>query len=675
MENDASSSAAGRNWKRRRVSTKLPRVVELTGTKWRCNNRLHDVKPAGVARQVQAIHEPDNLVILPVLNRACRRYTVTSGKYPSDNEYYVGLEGSEFSPVYLWSPPSFSIGDHDDIVNDYTGAMFELGGSRRTGCFVLPPCDMLRPKQMTFLKRLSSGMNERARFPHDRDDFREISWADFETYRTDSIEDFRQGRACSVLVNDANLQPDYAALSSTAPENWTGFRMMMPKLANIIIPREFTDEIAVFLQKYNKDLVEVAFASSMALVWGRLSLAPGHQPELCTIKPGTDPSEGQAKRAVPLPSLAVLLLYAPHFFRYHEENSLAVYAHIFRFCRSTYIKDASYDEAFRISADDINERKILEMFSSLGLEDADWMEIVPPSFEGSALTMPSNHGCRAPRGEELTGTLMLPDIYSIGLPDYRNEMKKNQGRDKRLIREVVVHETWMPSVMINEQSCPQKYSGSAYFTANALKRYSGEVNPQLWCAPRTTANLLSEQHKRLLHRLLEDLEGDSGVPRCLRPFKHAIDPFEEDPTRSDMAAIIQDMSQPLETALNQIAEYGNDRHDIEDAFIKKIMKPCCVLMDIDYPGTPGEAHRAITQADLDVGMAVSEVTFLRMLPNTGNLQETVRKLRESNKFATIWRFLLFKDELMGNGFDDERKALWVKVFREPYDSGEARVHG
>ncbi|KAJ5011576.1 hypothetical protein K4K57_005418 [Colletotrichum sp. SAR 10_99] len=452
----------------------------------------------------------------------------------------------------------------------------------------------------------------------------------------------------------------------------------------------------------------------MALVWCRLSLAPGHQPELCTIKPGTDPSEGQAKRAVPLPSLAVFLLYALHFFRYHEENSLAVYAHIFRFCRSTYIKDASYNEAFRISADDINETKILEMFSSLSLEDADWVELVPPSFEGSILTMPSNHGCRVPKSEELTAILILPDIHSLGLPSYQNELKKNQGR---VTREVVIHETWMPSSIVNERSCPQKYSGPGYFTANALKRYSSEGTPQLWCAPRTIvrapwrdaivpsnsnaqlqtpcqtpspsrartikqesrqtqppsqdtmptesvvefakrlveqfrvaqqngfitpnvrlgdngltwdgmedkirftkrvhpdlsidrmvaadkavqANLLSEQDKRLLYRILEDLEGDSGVPRCLRPFEHAIDPFEEDPTKSSIAGIIQDMSLPLEIAMKQMTEYANDQHDVEDAFVKKIMKPCCLLMDIDYPGTPGEAHRAINQADLDVG--------------------------------------------------------------------------
>ncbi|KAI8202053.1 Aspercryptin biosynthesis cluster-specific transcription regulator atnN [Colletotrichum sp. SAR 10_65] len=564
--------------------------------------------------------------------------------------------------------------------------------------------------------------------------------------------------------------------------------MSLPKLANIIIPQEFTNEITGFLEKHNKDLVEVTFASAMALVWSRLSLAPGHQPELCTVKPGTDPSEGQAKRAVPLPSLAVFLLYAPHFFRYHEENSLAVYAHIFRFCRSTYIKDVSYNEAFRISADDIDETKILEMFSSLSLEDADWVEIVPPSFEGSALTMPSNHGCRVPKSEELTATLMLPDIHSLGLPSYQNELKKNQGR---VTREVVIHETWVPPSIVNERSCPQKYSGPGYFTANALKRYSSEANPQLWCAPRTTvrapwrdaivpsnsnaqlqtpcqtpspsrartikqesrqtqqpsqdnmptesvvefakrlveqfrvaqqkgfitpnvrlgdnglawdgmedkirftkrvhpdlsidrlvaadkavqANLLGEQDKRLLHRILEDLEGDSGVPRCLRPFKHAIDPFEEDPTKSSIAGIIQDMSLPLETAMKQMAEYANDQHDVEGAFVEKIMKPCCLLMDIDYPGTPGEAHRAITQADLDVGMAVSEVTFLKMLPNTGNLQDAVRKLRHSNRFASVWRFLLFKDRLMGVDFDDENKTMWAKVFREPYDSGEARVHG
>ncbi|KAI8246139.1 Aspercryptin biosynthesis cluster-specific transcription regulator atnN [Colletotrichum sp. SAR 10_96] len=500
----------------------------------------------------------------------------------------------------------------------------------------------------------------------------------------------------------------------------------------------------------------------MALVWCRLSLAPGHQPELCTIKPGTDPSEGQAKRAVPLPSLAVFLLYAPHFFRYHEENSLAVYAHIFRFCRSTYIKDASYNEAFRISADDINETKILEMFSSLSLEDADWVEFVPPSFEGSILTMPSNHGCRVPKSEELTAILMLPDIHSLGLPSYQNELKKDQGR---VTREVVIHETWVPSSIVNERSCPQKYSGPGYFTANALKRYSSEGTPQLWCAPRTIvrapwrdaivpsnsnaqlqtpcqtpspsrartikqesrqtqppsqdtiptesvvefakrlveqfrvaqqngfitpnvrlgdngltwdgmedkirftkrvhpdlsidrmvaadkavqANLLSEQDKRLLYRILEDLEGDSGVPRCLRPFEHAIDPFEEDPTKSSIAGIIQDMSLPLEIAMKQMTEYANDQHDVEDAFVKKIMKPCCLLMDIDYPGTPGEAHRAITQADLDVGMALkAEKCRLRIVIGLiGNALRHLmsRKLKSQHGRARIGTSLNFDANL------------------------------
>ncbi|KAH0429548.1 hypothetical protein CcaCcLH18_08361 [Colletotrichum camelliae] len=784
MEDENESTfATGRSLKRKRVATELPRMVEMTVAKWRCHNRLHDTRPAGVARKVEAIHDPDSFMILPMLNRACRRYTVLSPGHYSHNEYYVGLDGSDFAPVHLRA------GDRNDTVDDYGGAMFALGGSRRTGYFVIPPCDMLRSNQMTFLKRLAV-VKKRALSPDDRDEFRQISQDDFTTYRTESTESFQKGRVCSVLVNNASAQPDYAMLPSTAPDSWTGFRMRMPRLANISIPQDLTNEISGFLQKYNKDLIELTFAMSMALVWARLSLAPGHQPELCTIKPGTNPSEGQAKKTVPLPSLAVFLLYSPHFFRLHEENSLAVYGHVFRFVSSTYTRDSAYNEAFRISADDINERNILEMFSNLNLEDEDWMEIVPPSFEGSMLPMPMNRGCRAPRSESTTATLMLPDIHSIGLPDYRNDMKKNSGL---VIRDLVVHKTWTTPPVVNERSWAQNYSGPAYFTNNALKRYTADGSPQLWSAPKTAirapwrdgvrstynsstgqlrtpsttptpnqvheqrlkqefvqpeqplspevpeqsvvefskqlvaqfriaqekgfitpnvrlgdtglvwdgieneiessktlhpaisisqlvaadaaaqANLLTQRDKVILQWLLKDLENSNNVPRCMMSFKLAIDTLDDHTTKSRIAELIQDIGQSLETAMNRVAQYGQEYQQGEAAFIRHIIKPCCVLLDIDYPGTVGEGHRAIIQGDLDVGMAISNITYLGMLPNTGSLQDAVRMLQHSNKFASIWRFLLFKDRLMGANFDDRRKELWAKVFREPYDSDEERA--
>ncbi|KAF3808185.1 hypothetical protein GCG54_00006801 [Colletotrichum gloeosporioides] len=645
--------------------------------------------------------------------------------------------------------------------------------------------DLISDKDRRILRRLL--MEDLADDKH----FRQISLNDFMAYRTESTEDFQNGRICSVLVNNASAQTDYAMLPSTAPESWTGFRMLMPKLANIVIPQDFTNEVAGFLEKYNKDLVELTFAVSMALVWARLSLAPGHQPELCTIKPGTDPSDGQAKKTVPPPSLAVFILYSPHFFRLHEDNSLAVYGHIFRFASSTYARDSAYNEAFRITASDIDEKKILELFSTLNLEDVDWMEIVPPSFEGSTLPMPTNRGCRAPRGESTTASLMLPDIHSIGLPDYRNEMKKNCGL---VIRDVVVHKTWATPSVVNERSWAQNYSGPAYFTNNALKRYLADGGPQLWSAPRTAvrapwrdairstynsstgqlrtpsttptpnhgheqrlkqestqpeqplspevpeqpavefskqlviqfriaqekgfitpnvrledtglvwegieneiestktllpaislsqlvaadaaaqADLLLQRDKAILQRLVVDLENSNNVPRCMMSFKLAIYPLHEHTTRSRIVELIQDTGQPLEAAMNRLAQYCQGDQQGEAAFIRHIIKPCCVLLDIDYPGTLGEGHRAIIQNDLDVGMAISNITYLGMLPNTGSLHDAVRKLQHANKFASIWRFL-FKDRLMGIDFDDRRKALWAKAFGEPYDDGEERAHG
>ncbi|KAF4812015.1 hypothetical protein CGCSCA5_v009358 [Colletotrichum siamense] len=370
-------------------------------------------------------------------------------------------------------------------------------------------------------------------------------------------------------------------------------------------------------------------------------------------------------------------------------------------------------------------------------------------------------------------------------------MKKNCGL---VIRDVVVHKTWATPSVVNERSWAQNYSGPAYFTNNALKRYLADGGPQLWCAPRTTvrapwrdavrstyntstgqlrtpsttptpnrvheqrlkqefsqpeqplspevpeqsvvdfskqlviqfriaqengfitpnvrledtglvwegienqiessktlhpaisisqlvaadaaaqADLLTQQDKVILQRLVEDLENSNNIPRCMMSFELAIDPIHEHTTKSRIAELIHDIGQPLETAMNRLAQYGQEDQQGEAAFIRHIIKPCCVLLDIDYPGTIREGHRAIIQSDLDVGMAISNITYLGMLPNTGSLHEAVRNLQESNKFGSIWRFLLFKDRLRGIDFDDRRKALWAKAFGEPYDSGEERAH-
>ncbi|KAF5521510.1 hypothetical protein CGCA056_v007548 [Colletotrichum aenigma] len=387
---------------------------------------------------------------------------------------------------------------------------------------------------------------------------------------------------------------------------------------------------------------------------------------------------------------------------------------------------------------------------------------------------------------------MLPDIHSIGLPDYRNEVQKNCGL---VIRDVVIHKTWATPSVVNERSWAQTYSGPAYFTNNALKRYLADGGPQLWSAPRTTvrapwrdavrstyntitgqlrtppttptpnrvheqrlkqessqleqplspevpektvvefskqlviqfriaqekgfitpnvrlediglvwegieneiestktlhpaisisqlvaadaaaqADLLTQRDRVVLQRLMEDPANPSDVPRCMMSFKLAIDPLHEHSSMSKIADLIHDIGQPLETAMNRLAQYSREDEQGEAAFIRHIIKPCCVLLDIDYPGTLGEGHRAITQSDLDVGMAISNITYLGMLPNLGSLHDAVRKLEHSNKFASIWRFLLFRDRLMGIDFDDGRKALWAKAFGEPYDSGEDRARG
>ncbi|KAE9573483.1 hypothetical protein CGMCC3_g10366 [Colletotrichum fructicola] len=428
---------------------------------------------------------------------------------------------------------------------------------------------------------------------------------------------------------------------------------MMRKIAGKSISDALGNEVASFLAKYARDVVDLSFAISMAIVWCRLASTPGYQPERCTVD-----SNGEGRRPVPRPTLAVLLLYAPHFFRFHEEHGLAAYVHIFRYTHSLYAADADHDEdAFYIAKTDINQSKILQIVGDLHLQEEDWLEIVPPSFEGSLLTMPNHYGHIAPRSEETTASLMLPDVYTLSLPDYRNNKIKGHGL---VTRNILAHKRWVPSHVLSDGAVTKKYKGRKYLKMSALRRYSDDKCPQLWISPKLTvqmpwfdvdppkysvlpqpqplrgagpepsgqtqqppstmipkepiaefsqklvvqfrvaqnkglispnvclgdsglvwegmqeeikcarglhsdisidqmvaadaavqANLLTEKDKSLLHRLLADLEGDSGVPRCLRPFKNAIDPFEEAPTKTSIAALIQEMGQSAETAMNR----------------------------------------------------------------------------------------------------------------------------
>ncbi|KAJ0384141.1 hypothetical protein COL922a_009006 [Colletotrichum nupharicola] len=181
------------------------------------------------------------------------------------------------------------------------------------------------------------------------------------------------------------------------------------------------------------------------------------------------------------------------------------------------------------------------------------------------------------------------------------------------------------------------------------------------------AALLSKREETALQKVFVDLETARNIPHCIRPLQREVDPLAEDLAKSTIFPLLKDMSRPLATAMDTISAFVDVSRYDDEGFVKSIIRPCCILLGIEYPGSSAAGHRAIHEVDGEMGMAISEMMHLVLVRNSGNLRAAVGEFNLSNKFLPSWRFLLFKDKLMGVDFDGQRKKIWAKAFGEPYD--------
>ncbi|KAK1987716.1 hypothetical protein LZ30DRAFT_795314 [Colletotrichum cereale] len=432
------------NAPQRQSALALPPLVKLAESRWKWKGELYDaseipdnyVFDTELLGRIVLPNDPGSFVILSPLKRGHRSYR--SEDDLSEDSYYVGIDGL-FTPGFIHMSNCVVLG---------------LGSTKKRARLIIPPVDMLRPRQYTFLKVQSLGTEYH---PNDEPDFRKVSKA------------FLGGRRCAVLIEDSMAEPDYSVVKHMTEDNWELFRMYMPKLGHIKIPKGLVDEIKSFLVKYPQDIVPINLAVSMAI----------HQPELAVSKYCRPLQDGEttAKKDQPVPSveLALLILYSTHYFRIHEEHGLYAYAKIFRIIWCMYKKDKIFDAAFEINIEGIDHKIGSRYISGMEIKDEDWAEIVPPCFEGSRITMPKNYGNREPRSKELTACLMMPDIYTLGFPGYTNEWRT--GHD------VMMHGSWVPKHVLAVAGWLAL--GQEHLAANSLEPYNDQEPRQLWTAPQT----------------------------------------------------------------------------------------------------------------------------------------------------------------------------------------------
>ncbi|KAL0932375.1 uncharacterized protein CTRU02_213328 [Colletotrichum truncatum] len=604
---------------------------------------------------VRILKDADSFATVRLLRRGCRRYRFDKDLGP--DSYYAGIDGGIFSPCYIRYPNRRR---HLDMGNHYGGILFGIGNTNKAGGLIIPPIDVLRSQQLSFLKyQCLENDTEQS----NTDEFRPVSEEDRNEFLLQQNSNFKHGRACHVLIENQNLTIDYLSLEQTSPNSWTGFRMMMPKLAGKIVPKGLIDEISCFLAMYPRDILPPTFALAMCIVWCRIRSDPDCQPELAVKKVRI--VDGDIKRPVPYTDLAVFLLYSAHFFRFHEEHKLAAYGHIFRYADLMYKKDISHDKAFNIVSSQICEEKIIKHVNMMNLADKDWLEIVPPSWEGSTLTMPANSGPRAPRSKETTVSLMMPDIYTLGFPNYQNQLKKDYGD---VLQEIRVHKLWVPKYVLDKSGVPSDEQQSR-FSPKELRRYhKGNIN-QLWTVPVTEANLLSVQQQLILLNLLkEDMADDKNIAECLRPLKELMIAKGKHLTKSLAMELMRVHSKLMRDEVDKIKAFGQGSDKGHGTFTDQVLKPCCLLLGIVFPETPDAAMKAIGRLDEELDKAIATAKFLHSegCQDARIMQAASQKLLDSQSLLYASRFILFLERLSGVELSAADEERWTRLFGQPY---------
>ncbi|KAI3547406.1 hypothetical protein CABS03_03962 [Colletotrichum abscissum] len=441
----------------------LPKPIQLAGTFFKLQDRQFspDNSTDGYTssqddpEKVVFLNDPGNFIIVTLLKRCHRRYTID--KPLTIDSYYVGINATDFTPAFTRSVAVSS------LKNNTYQYIARTGSSMTLPCLIIPPVDMLRPNQVLFLKHLSREQGYGSKF-------RAVPENELAEYKKQQQDAFAAGHTCPLLVASAETMPDYAAISDTREDKWRHFRLMMPKMQGISIPKGLMSEIDAFLAKHEQDIVSPILALILAIIYHDCYHA---------LDLGAEKGAKKPMKPVPLVSLAQMILYGPHYFRIHEELKLSAYVHIFRAVDYFYGNDKKLD-AFVINDEDIDTDVVFKYIDEMELDEEDWLEIVPPSWEGSEITMPLNHGTRAPPSPELTALLMMPDIYTLGFAGYTNEKWPNMGRRTR---DTLMHGLFLPK---HVQSNPNLWRPVAdeEICLKALEPYQDQLDHQIWSAPK-----------------------------------------------------------------------------------------------------------------------------------------------------------------------------------------------
>ncbi|KAF4460235.1 hypothetical protein FALBO_12984 [Fusarium albosuccineum] len=228
--------------------------------------------------------------------------------------------------------------------------------------------------------------------------------------------------------DDSAWKPNLARVYSDPVEKDSHFALRLPPLGVLVIDPEILNALKSFLWTYPQDPMPVNLALQALFVYSDLdkrsdSMAEGF----------ASGAKNVLKHPVPHVALPVLIIYWPHFLRFHEVHKLTRYMHPLRFISIQYGLDTYYGgQLFSIKPNALDTTKLLRLTraatsASRAIPESFRIPVIPHSLPGTKLIWPTGAGSAQRGTAGLTALCLVNDIGLCGLPSYHHRARNTQA--------------------------------------------------------------------------------------------------------------------------------------------------------------------------------------------------------------------------------------------------------
>lgn len=424
-------------------------------------------KLSGASRYTEdgddTIEEDVKIVSLPILRRGCNRYnghdpgiqirthtTYPCMEYDDPFDYfYVGIDMFTMEPIVARRDPAFSCDDPEIERNSLRGMMFATANSNEKGIHASAinfNTEMLRSGSFACHK-IEMWLNDEV----DREKQSILR------YNRKLVKQLAVGAPPSVYSLSSGTGEPQLHYLVTAVHPYSTFNLTLHNLVDCpgLSYSSSMEKVEAILARWRKelqgsssayDLLPTTLCVQAVLEWKRIMEDPYYLMMEGYIHDLPSNERYKNRDKVPSISLSDMVLYFPHYIRFHEIHSLAWYAHPFRFIhamKETDLAQASPEDFSRdrncyghdeLKADEAQLATLLQPLRETGKPG---YTILPCSWRGSAISRLRDMTLWGyqERGAELDRHTLIPHVCTFGLPHYQQTTSFNSEQRLQLPRQ------------------------------------------------------------------------------------------------------------------------------------------------------------------------------------------------------------------------------------------------